>query len=58
MSEKISKWFDVENKINLLKVLEKTWVIKPSTEHKQEYIIALDAKSDELRSQVSHIKLL
>jgi len=51
------KWLDIANKINLLKVLEKTWIISPSIEQKIEYIISLSPKNaQDLRSNASIIK--
>lgn len=51
------EWFHVGEKIKLLQTLERTGIIKPSIEHKQEYILHLWATdSTELRTFAHAIK--
>lgn len=50
-------WFHIWEKIKLLQTLERTGIIKPSIEHKQEYVIHMGAKdSNELRAFAYAIK--
>ena len=48
---------DIQQKIKLLKVLERAWVIKPSPEQKLDYIISLKPKdSNDFRDWAKYLK--
>lgn len=49
------EWFHIKQKIKLLETLERTWIIKPSVEQKQEYVIKMWVKDANEMRQFTHV---